>query len=204
MTDVGHPRREAAKRAAHGRPSLAAILTVAGEIASVEGLERLSMRRLATATGMSKSGIYAHFASMEELQLATIKHARDVFEAEVLRDDRADAGSGLGALLDRWLAYYENRVFPGGCFFIAGAVDFAGRPGAVRDALEGALDWEVEALEAAVRKARETGELHSEEAPRQTAFGLHSILLHAQALFQVKRDPVVFERARAAVRRILL
>jgi len=166
-------------------------------------LERLAMRRLAAAVGVSKSALYEHFASKEELQLAVIGHGRDVFEAEVVRDPRDNAQHGLGALLERWLAFFEDEVFPGGCFFIASAVDFASRPGRVRDALEKALDREVEVLEAAILRARDAGELRAEKDAGQTAFELHAVLLHAHALFQVKRDPGMLERARAALHRVL-
>lgn len=178
-------------------PQVAAlpILTAAGELASLEGLDRLSMRRLAAAVVISKSALYEHFTSKEELQLGVIGHARDVFEAKVVGDD-----PDLDPLLERWLAFFEDEVFPGGCFFIASGVDFASRPGRVRDALENALDREVEVLEAAIRRAREAGESSAEDDAAQTAFELHAILLHALALFRIKRDPAVFKRARAALR----
>ncbi len=194
------PRRDAAERFAHGRPTQAAILMAAGELASLEGLDRLSMRRLAAEVGISKSALYEHFTSKEELQLAVIGHGRDVFEAEAVGEHLDNADGGLGALLERWLAFFEDEVFPGGCFFITAAVDFASRPGRVRDALERGLDREVEVLEAAIAQAREAGEPRVETDAGQTAFELHAVLLHANALFQIKRDPAVLQRARAALR----
>ncbi len=106
----------------------------------------------------------------------------------------------LDPLLERWLAFFEDEVFPGGCFVIVSGVDFASRPGRVRDALEKALDREVEVLEAAIRRAREAGESSAGDDAAQTAFELHAILLHAHARFRIKRDPAVFKRARAALR----
>lgn len=203
MRGSAGPRRDAANRAAPGQPTRAAILTAAGELASLEGLERLSMRRLAAAVGVSKSALYEHFVSKEELQLAVIEHGLAVFEAEVVRDPRDSAQAGLSALLERWLAYFADEVFPGGCFFISSAVDFSSRPGRVRDALEKALDREVEVLETAISEAGEAGELRVQKDSGQTAFELHCILLHAHALFQLKRDPEVFLRARAALRSVL-
>jgi len=204
VRDAGDPRHDAAQRAAPGQPTRAAIVTAAGELVSLEGLDRLSMRRLAAAVGISKSALYQHFASKEELQLAVIGHSRDVFEAEVVRDPpRDNAQHGLGLLLERWLAFFEDKVFPGGCFFISSAVDFASRPGRVRNALEKALDREVEVLEAAILRAREAGELIAEKHAGQTAFELHAILLHAHALHQVKRDPAMLAHARAALRKVL-
>lgn len=159
------------------------------------------MRRLAAAVGMSKSGLYAHFASKEELQLATIEHFSEVFEGMVLRGPPDDPDTGLGALLERWLAFFERNAFPGGCFVIISAVEFASRGGAVFEALAALLDREISALETCIHRAKETGELRSERDTSQTAFELHSILLNANALFQVKGDPAVFERARAAIHR---
>ncbi len=161
------------------------------------------MRRLASAVGMSKSGLYAHFSSKEELQLATIEHVGEVFEEKVLRDPPDGPHTGLDALLKRWLAYFERKVFPGGCFLIVSAVEFASRRGAVSKALEAALDRERAALEASIRRANETDELQPEIDPRQTAFELHSILMNTHALFQVKGDPAVFEHARAAIDRLV-
>lgn len=161
------------------------------------------MRRVASAVGISKSALYEHFASKEDLQLRVIGHARDVFEAEVVLDASETAQLGLGALLERWLAFFEHQVFPGGCFFMASAVDFASRPGRVREALEKALDREVAVLEAATLPARDTGELQTGRNLAQAGFELQAILLHAHALFQVKRDRGVLDRARAALRSVV-
>ncbi len=158
------------------------------------------MRRLASAAGMSKSGLYAHFNSKEELQLATIERFRQVFEAEVVHDDR---DGGLGALVERWLEFFENRVFPGGCFVITSAVDFAHRPGPVRDALEAAVDREIAVLEAAIERGNQAGEFRPPRDATQTAFELHSIMLGANALFQLKAEPALFERARATIHKLV-
>ena len=184
-----------------GEQTLAAILTSAGEIASLEGLDRLSLSRLASAVGISKSGLYAHFGSKEELQLATIEHVWAVFEAEVVRGPPDGPETGLGGLLERWLAFFEHKVFPGGCFVVISAVEFASRRSPVREALATALDREIAVLETAIHRAHDTGELHAVNDASQTAFELHSILMNAHALFQVKHDPAVFQRARAAIHR---
>lgn len=186
-----------------GQRTLAAILTAAGELASLQGLEQLSMRALASASGMSKSGLYAHFSSKEELQLATVEHALAVFEEKVLSGPTGDLDPELGGLLARWLAFFELRIFPGGCFLIVAAVEFAHRPGPVRDALEKAIDREIAELATAIQRAKEKGELHADLDTSQTAFELHCVLMNAHALFQLKNDPAVFERARAAIHRLL-
>ena len=183
--------------------TLEAILTAACEIASEEGLEQLSMRRLATAVGMSKSGLYQHFASKEELQLAAIGRVREVFEARVVCEPAGNMDGGLGALLERWLGFFEDRVFPGGCFLITSAVAFASRSVSVPDALAAGIGRELDVLEAAIERANQTGELNPRRDPGQTAFELHSILMNAHGLFQVTADPIVFGRARTAIHRLL-
>ncbi len=152
---------------------------------------------------MSKSGLYSHFTSKEELQLATIEHVSEVFAEKVLRGSPDDPQTGLGALLERWLAFFEHKVFPGGCFLIAAAVEFANRRGAVCEALAAALDREITALETTLRRANETGELRAEHDVRQTAFELHSILMNSHALYQVKGDRAVFQQARTAIHRLV-
>lgn len=203
MRAAGRSPHGATRTRSEGQETLAAILTAATEIASKEGLEQLSMRRLASAVGMSKSGLYSHFRSKEELQLATIEHVREVFEANVVAGPPDGRDSGLGALLERWLTFFELRVLPGGCFIITSAVEFATRQGPVRKALEAALDCEISVLETAIHNANETGELRPQRAARQTAFELHSILMEAHALFLVKEDPAVFDCARAAIHRLV-
>ncbi len=94
-------------------------------------------------------------------------------------------------------------MFPGGCFLITSAVEFASRQGPVTEALADALDRAVAVLEASIQHANETGELHPGNDPHQTAFELHSILMNTHALFQIKHDPAVFDRARAAIHRLL-
>lgn len=177
----------------------AAILGASVELGSLDGLEQLSIGGLASTVEMSKSGLFAHFGSKRELQLATIELAWEIFHDEVLRDRADDPERSLGALIERWLSFYERRVFTGGCLFLVSAVEFAGHRGPVRDALADAVERQVAALEAAVSRARESGELHADRDPAQTAFELHSILVGADALFHVRDDPVVFELARATI-----
>src|ERR687885_2690983 len=115
--------RPAAKaRKAHGERTRRGILEAAVDIASAEGLEGLTIGRLAAETGMSKSGLFAHFGSKEGLQLATVEAAREIFIREVVRP-AFDAGRGLARLwklCDVWLTYVRGGVFRGGCFFAAG------------------------------------------------------------------------------------
>jgi AcrR family transcriptional regulator len=186
-----------------GQRTRTAILEEAARLATVEGLDGLSIGGLATATGMSKSGLFAHFGSKEDLQLATIASARETFVAEVFVP-ALDAPQGirrLYAACDAFLSYIERRVFPGGCFFAVAAADVSTRPGPVRDAIAAQQrDW-LELLERLARKAMDVGELETGDDPAQLAFELNAVLVAASTSFVLQGDPAVFERARAAVRR---
>ena len=185
-----------------GKRTRDAILVEAARVATVEGLDGLSIGGLATSIGMSKSGLYAHFGSKEDLQLATIASARETFIAEVFAPALA-APPGiqrLHAACDAFLSHIERRVFPGGCFFAVAAADVGTRPGAVRDAVaEQQRDW-IEFLERLVRNTVEVGELEPDVDPAQLAFELNAVLVSASTTFVLQGDATVFDRARAAVR----
>ena len=191
------------KQRPKGQRTRAAILAEAARLATVDGLDGLSIGGLATAIGMSKSGLYAHFGSKEDLQLATIASARETFVAEVFVP-ALDARQGirrLHAACDAFLSHIERRVFPGGCFFAVAAADVGTRPGVVRDAVAAQQrDW-TELLERLAGKAMDLGELAPGDDPAQLAFELNAVLVSASSTFILQGDPTVFERARAAVRR---
>ena len=129
------PERRARRRRSDGERSRNAILREAGQLATVEGINGLSISRLAEAVGMSKSGLFAHFGSKEELQIATIEAARAVFTAQVI-DPALAAPTGLDRLrqlVENFLRYVEGGLYPGGCFFASVAAEMAMRPGPVRD-----------------------------------------------------------------------
>src|SRR5215469_3534185 len=111
------------------------ILSIAVDVASAEGLEGISIGRLATELKMSKTGIFAHFGSKEHLQLATVEAAKQIFMEQVIQPalQSPQGISRLKAMLERWLGYVERIVFRGGCFFAAASAEFDSRPGAVRD-----------------------------------------------------------------------
>lgn len=179
-----------------------AILTRAAELATEEGLEPLSIGRLAEATGMSKSGLFAHFGSKEELQLATVDHAASLFVAEVIAPAR-EAPKGVArvwALCDNMLDYAERQVFPGGCFFAATSFEFNNRPGPVRDRIVKMVGTWLSYLEHAVEQAQEAGELDQSVSAREIAFQLDSFAQAANAQYQMFRDEQVFAEARRAVR----
>jgi AcrR family transcriptional regulator len=184
-----------------GERTRVAILDESARLATMDGLEGLSIGQLASATGMSKSGLYAHFGSKLDLQLATIEAARETFVAEVLRPAlRAPVGiERLLAACERYLSHIERRVFPGGCFFSAAAVDVGARPGPVHDAIVAQrVEW-LALLERLARKAAELGELESDVDPVQLAFELQALLVAANTSFVLQGDPGVFERARIAI-----
>ena len=179
-----------------------AILDTAAALATQEGLEPLSIARLAEATGMSKSGLFAHFGSKEDLQLATVDHAAAMFVAEVIAPARA-APRGLArvwALCDRMIDYSERQVFPGGCFFACTSFEFNNRPGPVRDRIEHMLASWLSYLEHAVEQAQQAGELDPHLSAREVAFQLDAFAQSSNAQFQLFRDPRVFEEARRATR----
>ena len=148
-------------RRARGDASRRVVLAAAVDLASVEGLDGLSIGRLATAAQVSKSGVATLFGSKERLQLAAIEAARERFIEVVVQPARAQP-RGLGrviALFDYGIAYSRDRVFPGGCFFTAAASDFHAKPGPVRDALTRVLDERAAYIAASVRYAIDLGEL---------------------------------------------
>ena len=185
-----------------GERTRQAILDTAAALATQEGLEPLSLARLAEATGMSKSGLFAHFGSKEELQLATVDHAAAMFVAEVIAPAR-EAPRGLSrvwALCDRMIDYSERQVFPGGCFFASTSFEFNNKPGPVRDRIEHMLRSWLSYLEHAVEQAQEAGELDPSLSAREIAFQLDAFAQSSNAQFQLFRDPRVYDEARRAVR----
>lgn len=180
-----------------------AILDTAVELASVRGLEELSIGGLAATVQMSKSGLFAHFGSKQELQLATIAEAWEIFRFDVLRELGDDRQGVLQGLLERWLSFYEREVFVGGCFFMVSAVELADREDSVSKALADVVDHQLSALEVAVSSAIESGALPAGKDPRRTAVALHSVLVNADSLFKVRGDRTVFDGARATIAELL-
>jgi AcrR family transcriptional regulator len=178
-----------------------AILERAVQIASREGLEGLSIGRLAGELDVSKSGLFAHFGSKTDLQLATIDAARQIFIEEVIGGSRDESGiGGILGLTDAWLSYMEREVFSGGCFFVAASSEFDSRPGPVRDRIASMMGEWLLALEATIQDAQDAGELPAIVDSEQLAFEINSIGMGANWAFQLYRDDAAFERARQAIR----
>jgi len=193
------------KRRSDGERSRNAILYEAAQLATVEGLGGLSIARLADAVGMSKSGLFAHFGSKEELQLATIETASAIFADDVITPALA-APPGIArlrALAARFLDHVERQVFPGGCFFASVATEMDTHPGPVRDkAIEVVYEWTGH-LVAAALEAQAAGEIDAAEEAEQLAFEIDAFLLLANAAFVISADPKPLERARVAINRRL-
>src|SRR3954467_9356968 len=205
-TASGSARKPAARRKrSDGVRSRTAILDEGAKLATVEGIGGLSLRRLAEGGGMSKSGLFAHFGSKEELQLATIETANEIFDRQVL-DPAANASGGLErlrALTSEYLNYVEAGTFPGGCFFATVLVEVSMQPGAVRDRLLVFLqDW-LGRLEAALRGAQREGTIDKGDDPGQLAFELEAALLLANTQFTVMQVAEPIERARRSIERRL-
>lgn len=188
-------------RKVRGDATRRTILGRAMDIASVEGLGGLSLGRLASDLELSKSGIFAHFGSKQELQLATIRAAAAVFVEHVVAPAQQHPPGlrRLWSLCDHWLDYSRRRVFPGGCFFRTTTAEFEARPGVLRDALAAAArDWSA-LLAATATAARDRGELGDDCDPEQLAFEINALLSNADAQAVLHRDADVQQRASTGI-----
>lgn len=194
-------------RRVRGDESRRVVLAHAIDAASVDGLEGLTIGRLADASGHSKSGIATLFGSKEQLQLATIAAAREVFVDRVIAPARARSERGLDrlvALISAWLEYSDERVFRGGCFFAATSVEYDAKPGPVRDAVVAASTaWE-DYLTISIEYAMAAGELPRLEEARQLTFEIVSFLeaANTRSLLHASTEP--YDRAAVALRSRLL
>jgi len=188
------------RRRARGDRTRQGILEIAVDLGSREGLEALTFGRLASDAAVSKSGLFAHFGSKENLQLATVEAAREVFIAEVV-DAATQVEPGLPRLratLEAWLSYFRRDVFPGGCFFQAASLEFDGRPGPVQDrVIEIMREW-LALLEALARAAGP-----SAVSPEQLAFELNAIGMATNWQRQLLGDDRAVERAAEALDRLI-
>ena len=196
-----HTPTAARKQRSDGARSRETILHAAAQLATVEGIEGLSIGRLASHIGMSKSGLFAHFGSKEELQLATIDKAQEVYEAEVTGPALAepDGIRRVEALCERFLSHVEREVFPGGCFIASLAAEIDTRPGPVRERIAAVAAGWAQLVAASIAAARDNGELAGDVDPRQLAFELNALLAHANNVWLLFRDPGVFDMARRAI-----
>jgi AcrR family transcriptional regulator len=189
-------------RRVRGDRTKRAVLAKAVDIASAEGLEGLSIGRLATELGVSKSGLFAHFGSKLELQLETVAVATEIFEVHVWQPV-ADLDPGLvqlGALMESWLRYFQDGVFRGGCFFFNAYHEFDARPGPVRDEVVAQKQRWMGALVYHAKVAAKLGQLKTGTDPEQLAFELDAVGSLANSLWQLERDEKAMGRAQTAIR----
>ena len=180
-----------------GRQTKATIVNAALGLASQIGLEGLSIGALAEVTGMSKSGVFAHFGSREELQISVIREYHDQFESEVFYPALSCARGlpRLQSLFDNWMQRTTTEI-DSGCIYISGAVEFDDRPGSVRDALASSVNTWQNALQRSVAQAQVEKHLTAKADPLQVAFEIHGLILalHYEARFL--RNPGAADRAR--------
>jgi AcrR family transcriptional regulator len=181
------------------------ILRRAIDVASLEGLEGLTIGRLASDLGMSKAGVVGGFGSKEGLQLAALDGAIDVFRRDVWAKAKK-AEPGLGRLLvicDAWITYLDRAAFPGGCFLTAASFEFDGRRGPVRDAVASTFELWLGVLAADAGTAIEAGDLPPGTDPDQIAFELNALAVGTNQSRQLHGAKDVGDRALAAMHRVL-
>ena len=182
-----------------GEETRTAILDKAVRLASQVGLSGLSIGKLAEALHMSKSGLFAHFQSKETLQLQVLGRASHLFVQGVVRPGLA-ASRGeerLSALFARWLEWTRTSALPGGCLFVAAAVEFDDRPGPVRDRLvELQRDW-LDLMANVARTAVDEGQFRADLDAEQFAHDLYAVMLGYHHAARLLRDPKAEDRARA-------
>lgn len=181
-----------------GAQTRAAILDRAVDLASVEGLEGLTIGRLATELEMSKSGLFAHFGSKQELQLATVGAAAQHFREAVVEPALAapEGAPRLRALAEAYIDHIDRSAYSGGCFWGATSAEYDDRPGPVRDAIAAALDAWLDGLE---RQAQIAGV----GDPAGLAFELYALVMGANSRFRLSGDRSAFDHARTIVDRLL-
>ena len=205
LSDADAAARSAPQRGLpKGQQTRAAILEAALGLASHVGLEGLSIGALAEVTQMSKSGVFAHFGSREELQLSVVRVYLGRFEEEVVfpavREPRGLPR--LRGLFERWVRRVSVEI-DAGCIYISGAVEFDDRPGPVRDALVGMVQTWHAALERAIRISIDEGHLRADTDPQQMLFEIHGLILALHHDARFLRRPGADARARAGFENVL-
>jgi AcrR family transcriptional regulator len=195
------PHKTIVRHQARGLRTRRAILQRAVDIASAEGLEGLTVGRLAEDLGMSKSGLFAHFGSKEELQLATVETARQIFIDQISRPALA-APKGmprLWSLIDRWLAHIDQGIFKGGCFFTAASFEFDSRRGPVRDRIADIMREWIGVLVRALEQAQKAGHIDPKIDATGIAFEIQSMAIGGHWANQLLEDRQSYARSRAAI-----
>lgn len=195
------PRRSAADVA----DSRATAVSAAVDLASVEGLEGITIGRLAGELSMSKSGLIGRFGDKEALQRAVLQAAIERFTDAVWRP-ASTAAPGLArleAIVDAWIAHLRSGVFPGGCFVTTASVEYDARPGPLHDDVAAAVRLWLGVLAAEAEQARDAGDLPADRVPADVAFELHSLASGGSVAGRLLGDDAALDRTRAAMRRAL-
>jgi AcrR family transcriptional regulator len=198
---VDVPRRSAANVA----NSRASTVEAAVDLASVEGLEGITIGRLAGELAMSKSGLIGRFGDKGSMQRAVLAAAVERFADSVWRPARRSEPGlpRLEAIVDAWIGHLRDGVFPGGCFVTTASVEYDARPGALHDDVAAVVrDW-LGVLEAEARRAREAGDLPADRDPADVAFELHSLASGGSVAGRLIGDAGALDRTRAAMRRTI-
>lgn len=183
-----------------GEQTRRAILDEALDVASRCGLHGLTVGLLAERTGLSKSGLFAHFRSKEQLQVAVVEHALELFVTEVARPAlRAPRGEArVRALVDHWLRWSVD-ILPGGCFFVTASVELDDEPGRARDLLvQGQRDW-LDLIANVFRTGIAEGEFRAGADPEQFAHDAYGVMLACHHARRLLEDPAADARARRAI-----
>jgi AcrR family transcriptional regulator len=193
------------QRRSDGEKTHEVILKTAMDLASVEGLKNLTIGRLADEVGISKSGLYAHFGSKEQLQVETVEAAAHVWQQEVLIPglDAATALDRLQGVPEAFFSYVERAVFPGGCLFAALLAEFDAQPGPIHDAIENGIRAYLQLLENLAGEARDEGGLRDDVDPGQIAFEIEGALHFANYMYVLTGEREMLERGRAAIRNLV-
>jgi AcrR family transcriptional regulator len=181
------------------------ILEHAVRLASVEGLEGLTIGRLANELQLSKAGILGHFGTKEALQLAVVDTAAEIFFQEVPQRAHGTPPGlpHLRAVCEAWVSYLERGVFPGGCFITAASAEFDGRGGPVRDAIAGLSTVWLRDLRIHVRTAIANQDLPAETDADQLVYEIAAVMLALNHFLQLLHDPAAPHRARRTLDRLL-
>ena len=175
------------------------------DLASVEGLEGITIGRLASELGMSKSGLIGRFGDKQAMQRAVLAAAVQRFTDAVWRPaSRCPPGlPRLEALIDAWIGHLREGVFPGGCFVTTASVEYDSRPGPLHDDVMEAVHRWLEILETEARRAQAAGDLHLDRDPADVAFELHSLASGGSVAGRLIGDAAALDRTRAAMRRAI-
>jgi AcrR family transcriptional regulator len=195
------PRRSAADVA----DSRASAVKAAVDLASVEGLEGITIGRLADKLAMSKSGLIGRFGDKEAMQRAVLAAAVERFTDAVWRPASGSEPGlpRLEAIVEAWIAHLGDGVFPGGCFVTTASVEYDARPGPLHDDVAAAVSRWLGVLEAEARRAREAGDLPADRDPADVAFELHSLASGGSVAGRLIGDAAALDRTRAAMRRAI-